>query len=89
MSESKAQWPPRVGDHVQIVATGSSGMVVESSETHRFLVAIYSHELRTVTTAPCRSYTLRELGPESVPPAVVKAVPPAPQRRARRLPAAG
>jgi hypothetical protein len=88
MSESKAQWPPRVGDHVQIVATGSSGMVVESNETHRFLVAIYSHERRTVTTAPRRTYTLRELGPEPVPPAAVTPEPPASRRRARQLPTA-
>ena len=88
MSESKAQWPPRVGDHVQIVATGSSGMVVESSETRGFLVAIYSHELRTVTTAPRRTYTLSELGPESMPPAAVTPEPPASRRRARKLPAA-
>ena len=89
MSESKAQWPPRVGDHVQIVATGAPGMVVESNENHRFLVAIYSHEMRSVTTAPRRPYTLRELAPDSVPPAVVTPGPPAPQRRARRLPATG
>jgi hypothetical protein len=89
MSESKTQWSPRVGDHVQIVATGASGMVVDSSETRRFLVAIYSHEMRTVTTAPYRTFTLRELCPESVPPAVVAPVLVAPRRRARRLPAAG
>src|SRR5215212_593422 len=87
MSELKAQWPPRVGDHVQIVATGSSGMVVESSETHQFLVAIYSHEMRSVTTAPRRTYALRELGPESAPPAFTPE-PPASRRRARQLPAA-
>jgi len=88
MSESKTQWPPRVGDHVQIVATGASGMVVDSSETRRFLVAIYSHEMRTVTTAPRRTYSLRELGPESVPPAAVTPVLPASRRRARQLPSA-
>jgi hypothetical protein len=88
MSESKAQWLPRVGDHVQIVATGSSGMVVESNATHQFLVAIYSHELRTVTTAPRRTYSLRDLGPESVPPAVVTPELPASRRRAKPLPAA-
>ena len=87
MSESKAQWPPSVGDHVQIVATGSPGMVVESPETHQFIVAIYSHETRTVTTAPHRTYTLRELGPASVPPAVTPE-PPASRRRARQLPTA-
>jgi hypothetical protein len=88
MSESKAQWPPRVGDHVQIVATGSPGMVVESSEARGFLVAIYSHDLRTMTTAPRRTYTLRELGPESVPLAAVTPDPPASRRRAKTLPAA-
>jgi len=86
MTESKAQWPPHVGDHVQIVATGSSGMVVDSPETHRFTVAIYSLETRTVTTAPRRTYTLRELGPASLPPAVTPE-PPASRRRARQLPA--
>ena len=88
MIESKAQWPPRVGDHVQIVATGSPGMVVECTESNRFLVGIYSHEMRTVTTAPRRTYTLRELGPASVLPAAVIPEPPASRRRARHLPAA-
>ena len=87
MSESKASWPPRVGDHVQIVATGSPGVVVESNGTHEFLVAIYSHTLRTVTTAPRRTYALRELGPTSVP-AVATPEPPASRRRARQSPAA-
>ena len=88
MSETKAEWPPRVGDHVQIVATGSSGMVVESSETRRFLVAIYSHVMRAVTTAPRRTYSLRELGPESAPPELVTPEPPASRRRAKSLPVA-
>jgi hypothetical protein len=87
MSESKTPWPPRVGDHVQIVATGSSGVVVEGGDTRQFLVAIYSHELRKVTTAPRRTYMLSELSPESVPPAPVAAEPPASRRRARQLPA--
>ena len=88
MSESKAQWPPRVGDHVQIVATGSSGIVVENNEPQQFLVAIYSHAMRTVTTAPRRTYTLRQLGPESVPAAAVAPLPPVSRRRARPQPMA-
>ena len=88
MSETKARWPPRVGDHVQIVATGSSGVVVECSETQRFLVAIYSRETRTVTTAPRRAYLLRELGPESAPSAVITPSRPVSRRRARQVPGA-
>jgi hypothetical protein len=88
MSKPEIRWPPQVGDHVQIVATGASRMVVDSSETHQFLVGIYSHELRAVTTAPYRKYSLRELGPESVPPAVDTPEPPASRKRARPIPAA-
>jgi hypothetical protein len=88
MTESKADWPPHIGDHVQIVATGSSGMVEEISEARGILVAIYSHELRSVTAAPRRMYMLRELGPESAPPAVATPAPLAARRRARQLPEA-
>jgi hypothetical protein len=88
MSESKAPWPPQVGDHVQIVATGSSAIVIESHQAQQFLVAIYSHTLRTVTAAPHRLFTLRQLGPESAPPVEITSIPPASRRHARRQPAA-
>jgi hypothetical protein len=88
MSESKAPWPPRVGDHVQIVATGSSAMVIDSNNGNQFLVAIYSHRLQKATSAPHRLFTLRELGPESAPPAEVVPGPPASRRHARQRPAA-
>jgi hypothetical protein len=88
MSESKAPWPPRVGDHVQIVATGSSAMVIDKNEAQQFVVAIYSHSLRKVTSAPHRLFTLRELGPASAPPAEVVPGPPAARRHARQQPAA-
>ena len=52
MSKPQSQWPPRVGDHVQIVATGAPGMVMGGNAARHFLVAIYSHERGTVTTAP-------------------------------------
>jgi hypothetical protein len=87
MSESKSEWPPRVGDHVQIVATGAPGMVMNSNGTGQFLVAIYSHALRSVTTAPYRTYSIRQIGPASIPPVVVDPVSPTPQRRTKRAPA--
>ena len=52
MSESKARWPPKIGDHVQIVATGASGVVMDGNDARRFRVAIYSHESGTVTAPP-------------------------------------
>lgn len=88
MSESKAQWPPQVGDHVQIVATGAPGMVMDGGKSPNFLVALYSYELRGVTTAPYRTYTLRELGPGWVPAPVASPVLPAARRRAKEAPAA-
>ena len=88
MSESKVPWPPRVGDHVQIVATGSSAMVIDSNKGNQFVVAIYSHTLRSVTSAPHRLFTLRELGPESAPPVEIAPRPPASRRNARQQPAA-
>ena len=84
MSMAESQWPPRVGDHVQIAATGASGMVMDIDAVRHFLVAIYSHEQGAVTTAPYRTFRLRELGPESVPAAVAP-----PRRGGRQLPAAG
>jgi hypothetical protein len=89
MSKSEIRWPPHVGDHVQIVETGAPGVVMDGDEIRHFLVAIYSPEMRAITTAPYRTFTLRELGPVSVPPVVVTPVLPAHRRRARQLPAAG
>jgi hypothetical protein len=67
MSKPEIRWPPQVGDHVQIVATGAPVMVIDGSAAREFLVGIYSREMGTVTTAPYRIFTLRELGPESAP----------------------
>ena len=83
MSESKSEWPPRVGDYVQVVATGKAGVVVGTSPTRGYMVGIYSYELRSVTAAPHRPYTLRELGPMSTPPAPEPAPAPAASRRAK------
>ena len=71
MSTLPPRWPPQVGDHVQIVATGASVVVMAGGEIGQFRVAIYSHDTGTVTTAPHRTFALRELGPESAPPPVV------------------
>jgi len=89
MNMPEIRWPPQVGDHVQIVSTGASVVVIEGKDNHRFLVAIYSHEMGKVTTAPFRSFALRDLGPESSPPATRSSRPAAPRRRAGPLPAAG
>ena len=83
MSESKARWPPKIGDHVQIVATGASGVVMDGNDARRFRVAIYSHESGTVTAPPYRTFTLRELCPETVPPVTVPPVLAPARRRAR------
>lgn len=72
MSSQAAQWPPQIGDHVQIVATGSSAVVMDGSDGRRFVVAIYSHALGAITDAPLRTFALRELGPESAPSVVVR-----------------
>ena len=71
MDQAETRWPPHVGDHVQIVATGASVVVMAGGEIGQFCVAIYSHDTGTVTTAPYRTFALRELGPESAPPPVV------------------
>jgi len=72
MTSQAAPWPPQVGDHVQIVATGASGVIVNGSDGRTFIVAIYSHALNAVTDAPHRTFSLRELGPESAPMVVVR-----------------
>ena len=89
MNKPATRWPPQVGYHAQIVSTGASVVVIEGKDSHRFLVALYSHELGTVTTAPFRSFTLRELSPESSPPTAHGSRPAARRRRAGPLPAAG
>lgn len=83
LNESETPWPPHVGDLIQIVATGAPGMVIDIDKSRRFVVAIYSHEMRAVTTAPLRSFSLREIGPTSAPP-VVDAAAVAPPRRGAR-----
>ena len=87
MSKSEIRWPPQVGDHVQIVATGAPVVVIDGSAARHYLVGIYSREMRMVTTAPYRTFMLRELGPESAPQAAVAPAPARP-RRARQPPAA-
>ena len=71
MDQAETRWPPHVGDRAKIVATGASVVVMAGGEIGRFRVAIYSHDTGTVTTAPHRTFALRELGPESAPPPVV------------------
>ena len=85
---SETMWSPQVGDHVQIVATGAPGVVIDINKSRHFVVAIYSPVLRAVTTAPHRTFTLREIGPTSAPPAVDAAASAAPRRGARQKPAA-
>jgi hypothetical protein len=85
MDHAETRWPPRVGDHVQIVSTGASGVVMEGGDVGHFRVAIYSHEMRSVTTAPYRTFALRELGPESAPPPVVPPGRAAPRGRAGQV----
>ena len=85
---SETMWSPQVGDHVQIVATGAPGVVMDINKSRHFVVGIYSSVLRAVTTAPHRTFTLRELGPTSAPPAVDPAVLAAPRRGGRQKPPA-
>jgi len=85
---SETQWSPQVGDHVQLVATGAPGVVMDINKSRHFVVGIYSSELRAVTTAPHRTFTLRELGPRTAPPAVDAAAVAAPRRGARQKPPA-
>jgi hypothetical protein len=55
-------------------------------KSRHFVVAIYSTVLRAVTTAPHRTFTLRELGPAPAPPAVDPAAVAAPRRGGRHKP---
>jgi hypothetical protein len=81
-------WSPLVGDHIQIVATGAPGVVMDINKSWHFVVAVYSPVLRAVTTAPHRTFTLREIGPTSAPPAADPAALAAPRRGARQNPPA-
>jgi hypothetical protein len=84
---SEIQWPPQVGDHVQVVSTGASGVVMDGGDGHHVRVGIYSRKLGSVTTAPYRTFMLRELAPESVPPPTAPPGPAETRRRSGRLPA--
>lgn len=81
---SETPWSPQIGDHIQIVATGAPGVVMDINKSRHFVVAVYSPVLRGVTTAPHRTFTLREIGPTSVPPVVDAAASTAPRRGARQ-----
>jgi hypothetical protein len=59
-------------------------MVMDINKSRHFVVAIYSPEMRAVTTAPHRTFTLREIGPTSAPPVVDAAASAAPRRGARQ-----
>jgi hypothetical protein len=90
MEKAEIQWPPHVGDRVQVVHTGAPGQVMQISpvgDNRPFVVAIYSRELGKTTTAPHRAYMLRDLAPDSAPPEVATAARATPRRRAGRLPA--
>jgi hypothetical protein len=84
MDNVKTPWPPRVGDHIQLVATGAAGQVMEvtaSGDNRQFLIGIYSQDLGKVTMAPHRTFRLREIAPGSVAPSAPAA------RRSRAKPA--
>lgn len=71
MDNSETPWPPRVGDHIELVATGAPGQVMEimsSGDSRQFVVGIYSQDLGKVTMAPHRPFRLREIAPGSVAP---------------------
>ena len=92
MEKTEIQWPPLVGDRVQLVQTGAPGQVMHIApigDNRPFVVGIFSRELGHVTAAPHRAYMLRDLAPESAPPIEVVAMPAtAPKRRAARIQAA-
>jgi hypothetical protein len=84
MDNVETPWPPRVGDHIQFVATGASGQVMEitaSGDNRQFVIGVYSQDLGKVTTAPHRSLRLKDLAPGSAAPVA----PPAARRRARHV----
>lgn len=87
-NEAETAWPPQVGDHVQIVVTGAPGVVMDINKSLDFVVGIYSPVLGAVTTAPHRTFKLRELGPTSTLPAVDPAAAGAPRRGGRQKPPA-
>jgi hypothetical protein len=73
MDKIETPWPPRVGDHIQLVATGARGQVMEvmsSGDSRQFVVGIYSQNLGKVTKAPHRTFRLREIAPGPVAPSV-------------------
>ena len=85
MDKSETPWPPRVGDHIQFVATGASGQVMDittSGDSRQYVIGIYSQVLGKVTTAPYRSFRLADLAPGLAP----SSAPAAARRRARHLP---
>lgn len=47
-------------------------MVMDGSDGRTFVVAIFSHELGSVTDAPLRKFSIRELAPESAPSMVMR-----------------
>ena len=85
MDKMETPWPPRVGDHVQLVKTGATGQVMEirvNGDNRQFVIGVYSEDLGEVTTAPYRSLRLKDLAPAlAAPPA-----PAAARRRAQPLP---
>ena len=71
MNKIETLWPLRVGDHIQLVATGAPGQVIEiltSGDNRQFVVGIYSQDLGKVTKAPHRTFRLREIAPGPVAP---------------------
>jgi len=85
MDKIEHPWPPRVGDHIQLVATGATGQVIKikpSGDNRQYVIGVYSQDLGTVTTAPLRQFGLREIAPISVAPVA----PPAGKQRAKLLP---
>jgi len=69
MDKIETPWPPRVGDHIQLVATGAPGQVMEiilSGDSRQFVVGIYSQDPGKVTTPPHWSFGLRETAPGGV-----------------------
>jgi hypothetical protein len=91
MDNVQTAWPPRVGDRIQLVSTGAPGQVMEikgSGGNLQFLVGVYSRELGKVTTAPHRTFMLREIAPGSEAPLAPAQAPTPTPRRARSLPAA-
>src|SRR4051794_7734060 len=85
LSTSEVRWPPQVGDHVQIIMTGAPGVVMGVNDDRHFVVGIYSPVLHKVTTAPHRTFMLRELGPDTKSRSEDEPAAGAPRRRAKVL----